>query len=620
MNFGWDEANQRAFVNAPVQSPITFTHGGVNERMRITTIGRVGIGTTNPSHVLDVVGNINTSTQYLIGGLVVLNTSGTQNTFAGVLAGANGGGTNGSFFGFQAGKANITGNNNSFFGTFAGATNQDGANNSFFGEGAGAANIAGDSNAFFGFHAGVSNVAGNNSFFGFDAGASNTTLGANSYFGFEAGKSGTGDSNSFFGRSTGASNTTGNHNSFFGAFADSADGLANASAIGFRAFVAQSNSLVLGGINGVNGASADTRVGIGTTTPAKHLHIFGAGDQEIGIESSDSGGRQWTLQSSRGASPFSGEFQIIDRTANASRFSILGNGNVGLGTTAPATALHVVGGANGVAFAENHLVLIENTSPSFGIGTSTLAIKLTQRNNPDSQDNFITFIKGSGESAGSVEGNGSGGISFGGIGNDYAEWLPRLNSAEKIQPGEIVGLYGGHITKNTRGAAQVMAVSTGAIVAGNDPGTDARGKYALVAFIGQVMTRVRGSVQAGDFIVASGLNDGTGIAVSPERITAEQFEQVAGQAWETSADTNVKSVRIAVGLIRRDPTVRRLLQYSRDQGDRIDALDARLATVEAQLTSKTARSSPRPVTKKKHRLVAQLTDAGPATSAQPQAH
>ena len=49
--------------------------------------------------------------------------------------------------------------------------------------------------------------------------------------------------------------------------------LSNATAIGANALVAQSNALVLGSINGVNGATTDTRVGIGTTTPDAVLDI-----------------------------------------------------------------------------------------------------------------------------------------------------------------------------------------------------------------------------------------------------------------------------------------------------------------------------------------------------------
>ncbi len=41
----------------------------------------------------------------------------------------------------------------------------------------------------------------------------------------------------------------------------------------------QSNSLVLGSINGVNGASSDTNVGIGTTAPVRQLHVVG--DQAV---------------------------------------------------------------------------------------------------------------------------------------------------------------------------------------------------------------------------------------------------------------------------------------------------------------------------------------------------
>ena len=73
-----------------------------------------------------------------------------------------------------------------------------------------------------------------------------------------------------------ATNTSGFRNASLGFQADVSSGnLSNATAIGAYAYVTQSNSLILGSINGVNGASADTNVGIGTTAPSQRLHVIG---------------------------------------------------------------------------------------------------------------------------------------------------------------------------------------------------------------------------------------------------------------------------------------------------------------------------------------------------------
>jgi hypothetical protein len=105
----------------------------------------------------------------------------------------------------------------------------------------------------------------------------NSSGSLNSFFGTGSGFSNsTGSSNMFAGHDSGSANTTGSFNTTIGENADLATGnLTNATAIGSKSFVAQSNSLVLGSINGVNGATADTNVGIGTTTPANKLHVNG---------------------------------------------------------------------------------------------------------------------------------------------------------------------------------------------------------------------------------------------------------------------------------------------------------------------------------------------------------
>ena len=237
------------------------------------------------------------------------NQTGTSNTFIGALAGGNNTtGTNNTYVGSGAGFIGETGIYNTFVGNLAGNKNL-GMENTFVGGLTGFANTTGRWNTFIGANAGGHNVGGDeNTFIGFSAGSGNETGAKNVLVGYQAGSSITdsnnvfvghragivatsGEANTFLGSNTGINTTTGTSNTFVGAYAGelnengsgnaalgdnsgpSTTSLINATAIGSRAQVAQNNSLVLGAINGVNGAAANTRVGIGTTTPNATLTV-----------------------------------------------------------------------------------------------------------------------------------------------------------------------------------------------------------------------------------------------------------------------------------------------------------------------------------------------------------
>jgi len=201
-----------------------------------------------------------------------------SNTFFGLEAGLNTLLVNGyanSFFGDDAGRANTTGSYNSFLGSNAGFTN-NGDGNSFFGYNSGYFTSSGDYNSFFGNNSGLGNSGGSyNVFIGDNSGSTNIS----------------GSYNSFFGESTGRySNTTGSGNTLIGSGADAgSENLQNATAIGYKALVSQSNSLVLGGNTAVGGGTIETLVGIGTSAPDTKLEVNGSNGVSIRISSPGAG-------------------------------------------------------------------------------------------------------------------------------------------------------------------------------------------------------------------------------------------------------------------------------------------------------------------------------------------
>jgi myo-inositol-hexaphosphate 3-phosphohydrolase len=136
---------------------------------------------------------------------------------------------------------------------------------------------------------------------------------------------------------------------------------------------------------------------------------------------------------------------------------------------------------------------------------------------------------------------------------DYAEWLQRADSKEHLEPGMIVGVTGGRISKHTEEATQLMVISTAPLVLGNTPPEGRQAGFEKVAFMGQVPVRVRGSVDVGDYILASGQSDGVGRAVSPTKMRLTDYDKVVGVAWSSSEFQNGESlINTAVGLNTHD--------------------------------------------------------------------
>lgn len=139
------------------------------------------------------------------------------------------------------------------------------------------------------------------------------------------------------------------------------------------------------------------------------------------------------------------------------------------------------------------------------------------------------------------------GVTYESGSGDYAEWMPMADPLEPLLPGYIVAVNQGKITKNTERFDKLFVVSTKPIVLGNAPEEDKKKNYEKVAFMGQVPVYVTGQVNAGDYILPSGRNDGFGRAVSPPNMQAEDYAKMVGVAWSSSGKES-SLVNVGIGL------------------------------------------------------------------------
>ncbi len=165
----------------------------------------------------------------------------------------------------------------------------------------------------------------------------------------------------------------------------------------------------------------------------------------------------------------------------------------------------------------------------------------------------------------------NGGVTYGSKGADYAEWMPKVDPQQDFLFGQIIGVKNGKISLNTTGADQVMSVSMAPVVIGNVPPDGKEDEYEKVAFIGQVPVLVRGGVEAGDYVVASGKNDGFGIGVKAEDLSIDQLPQILGRALTSTTTDGLDVVNVLIGVKTNE-----WVQIFRSQDDRIKKLEARM--------------------------------------------
>ncbi|WOO39300.1 hypothetical protein [Rubellicoccus peritrichatus] len=235
----------------------------------------------------------------------------------------------------------------------------------------------------------------------------------------------------------------------------------------------------------------------------------------------------------------------------------------------------------------NHVALINNSSTYENAVTNVLALK---SNNSATNTNFVSFYKEEDAYLGGILGTGSG-VIYESAGADYAEYLPKKTPNEVINPGDVIGIYGGEVSKQTEGADWIMVASTNPIVVGNMPAEGKRAdNYVIAGFMGQVDVRVLGEVNIGDYLIASGREDGTARAVPLEQNEMVDLNKVIGRAWSSFDGEGEGKVNAVVGLpgIQADYQ-QKLIARMQQEIDVLKGAQKELAKVQQELVDQDKR-------------------------------
>jgi hypothetical protein len=319
-------------------------------------------------------------------------------------------------------------------------------------------------------------------------------------------------------------------------------------------------------------------VGIGTTNPTSKLHVYGGAitlqssdpfiylnttlsDADAGLKIQQTGTtRAWLKYDDIS------DVLRLSRSSTGTRndLTINSSGMVGMGTASPGShQLYVTSSNTGSGGSTGYFVNTANTGIALSIENSSEyssdnVLLITSRGSSGNLARFDSFHGPSGswdiEFTFTNNGDGLCDGSWQGSGADYAEYFPKANAKEEMQPGDVIAMssdtdYAVEKANASKKQLVIGVYSSNPVVVGNSSAEGGPDNSIIVGLMGVVSTRVcteNGPIKIGDFVTTSSLEGVAAKAVSSGMVIGRAMENYNG------ASTGMIKVMVDVSWVEMD--------------------------------------------------------------------